>query len=388
MRRLAIFTLTIAATLLGIFMLWLFSSAVVLFATSLAISAMLRPLVQQLEQYRIGRGWAILICYIGMLIIIGLFGYIVFTELSQEIIYATTELPQSYIRLREGLLASEQALARNTAQNLPPDGQQFLQELGFNTAYFSDLAVAFASNVASNLVFILAVLSLAFYWLSEITRFERLWLALLPVAVRIRARDIWRNTESAVGTYIRAIVLSIVLATLLLYVIYWVIGLPMPMTMALLGGFSHLFPRIGPAIGVLPAILMGLMSVSPIAAVLVAIGSAGIQVIIHHIGDRIMRRGSIPVNPLLQVLTILVLAELAGLWAMIFAPPLAALVQVLYSNVLASSNMNARESAIDLLTERLEAIREQIDPENRELQSALQRGDDLLGQARTILNER
>jgi len=71
-----------------------------------------------------------------------------------------------------------------------------------------------AASAVNLLIFSFAALSLAYYWLIEAAHFERLWLSLLPVGTRVRAREIWRNAEGAVGAYIRSTVIAVAVSAL------------------------------------------------------------------------------------------------------------------------------------------------------------------------------
>lgn len=384
MRRLIQITLTIGATLLGIVLLWVFASAVALFGGSLAISAALRPLVQRLEERGVGRGAAILACYIAVLGLLGLFLTLGGLNVAAEMNVSAEQIPRSYDVLRARLAAGS-ALEQDLARGLPADLSGLFSGAAAAPALVSsDVLLGLAGNLFSDAVFLLGALSLAFYWLTESTRFERLWLSFLPVDLRIRARDVWRNTETAVGAYIRTTVIATLLAGLWLYMLFSAFRLPFPATVALLGGLSHLVPRVGPALALIPAVLIAL-TVSPTAAAVVLLGGAIIQIVIHHLAELLMRSQAIKVNPLLQVLLLLALAELGGVWAMVFAPPLAALVQVLYANLVAASTSTSQTGVFELLCDRLERLRGEVAPDNKELGSALQRSDDLIAQARTLL---
>jgi predicted PurR-regulated permease PerM len=236
------------------------------------------------------------------------------------------------------------------------------------------------------LIFGFAALSLAYYWLIEAAHFERLWLSLLPVGARVRAREIWRNAEEAVGAYIRATVLAVAISALLLLALYRGAGIPLAYVLALLGGFSQIVPRLGPAFALLPAVLAALM-LSPVHALVVLIVGGAIQVVTHKFAVRLMQQEALKVNPLLQVLLLLALAYLGGLWAMIFAPPLAALIQVLYASLLTSNTVTQqRESELELLAERLARLQASPDAERVEISSTLRRSDDLLSKARALLD--
>ena len=87
------------------------------------------------------------------------------------------------------------------------------------------------------------------------------------------------------------------------------------------------------------------------------------------------------------MLLIVALADLGGFLAIIFGPPLAAMIQVLYANlVVKTAAIPPREGALDRLIERLGQLRYETDPESREFTSILQRSDDLIREAREILD--
>jgi predicted PurR-regulated permease PerM len=387
MKRLIQIVLTIAVTLLGILLLWVFLPTLGLFGGSLAISAALRPLVQRLEERGVGRGLAILIWYLLILIGLAIGAAIYGIGLTDEISAATTRLPRFY----ESSVAAWQhgsKVQQMIARGLP-DFTTLLSGLGAagGLAVAGGAIIGITGQLIGDLVFAFAALSLAYYWLSEATHFERLWLSLLPVDVRVRARYLWRSIESAVGAYIRSTLVAVTVAGLGLLVVYTFVGLPFKALLALVGGIAFILPSLGPALGLLPAVLVALTT-STQQAVIVLIGGALVQFLARQLAVRMLRAQSVKVNPLLQVLLILALADVGGFLAIVFGPPLAAMIHVLYANLLAAgASSQPRESALDLLIERLERLRIETDPRSRELSSILRRGDTLIRQARDMLDD-
>jgi predicted PurR-regulated permease PerM len=385
MKRLVQITLTIGATLLGLLLVWVFQPTLALFGGSLAISAALRPLVQHLETRGIKGGWAILLWYVLALValVVGILIYGV--GVIDELRTTAEQLPQAYTSAVDAW-AHGSALQQNIARGLP-DFDMLVQNIatGGGLALISGTVLGVAGGAVNILIFSFAALSLAYYWLIEATHFERLWLSLLPVGTRVRARDIWRNAEEVMGAYIRATVLALAISALLLLALYRIAGIPLANTLALLGGFSQIVPRLGPAFVLLPAILVALM-ISPVHALVVLIVGGAIQAATHIFAVRLMQQEALKVNPLLQVLLLLVLAYLGGLWAMIFAPPLAALIQVLYASLLTSGTATQHESELELLAERLARLQASPDAERVEISSTLRRSDELLSKARVLLD--
>jgi predicted PurR-regulated permease PerM len=278
-------------------------------------------------------------------------------------------------------------LQQNIARGLP-DFATLVQNIatGERLAVIGGTVLGVAGGAVNMLIFSFAALSLAYYWLIEAAHFERLWLSLLPIGARVRAREIWRNAEIAVGAYIRATVLAVAVSALLLLALYRVASIPLAYGLALLGGFSQIVPRLGPAFALLPAILAALL-ISPAHALVVLVAGGAIQAATHTFAVRSMQQEALKVNPLLQVLLLLALAYLGGLWAMIFAPPLAALIQVLYASLLSSGTaQQQRAGELELLAERLARIQASPDAERMEISSTLRRSDDLLSRARVLLD--
>src|SRR5262249_41815600 len=159
------------------------------------------------------------------------------------------------------------------------------------------------------------------------------------------------------------------------------IGLPYAVTIAMIAGLLEAIPYVGP-------FLRMALTVSPLEAALVLGGGALVQILAHQIATRMLKASSVKVSPLLQVLLILALADVGGFLAIVFAPPLAALVHVLYGDLVATSTAaQAQPGAVDLLVERLARLRRLAAPEDLELASTLKRSDELLQQAHVMLDD-
>ena len=242
-----------------------------------------------------------------------------------------------------------------------------------------------SSGIANFLLFAFAALSLAYYWLIEVAHFERLWLSFLPITARPQARTIWRNAEVAVGAYIRSTVIAVAVAALLLLALFRVVQLPFATSLALFCGMSQFIPRIGPVSSVLVAFVVALATLPAWAALLVLLIGLSIQYATHVFAERALQADALKVNAFLQVLLLLALAELGGFWAMMFAPPLAALIQVLYAGILSSTTAQPQQAVIDMLCERLDRLKGMPEAERLDLVSSMRRSDDLLTEARTVL---
>ena len=386
MKRLVQITLTIGATLLALLLVWVFQPTLALFGGSLAISAALRPLVQHLETRGIKRGWAILLWYMLALVALVVGVLIYGVGVTDELRTAAEQLPQAYTSMVDAW-AHGTALQQNIARGLPDFGT-LVQNIanGDGLAVIGGTVIGVAGGAVNMLIFSFAALSLAYYWLIEAAHFERLWLSLLPVgSARARSRDLAQRRSGRGRVYSRDRAGRGGLGAAAAGAVSWrrhSVGICAGAARWVQPDRSAAWPGVRAAAGSSG----GADDLAGACAVVLIAGGA-IQVATHKFAVRSMQQEALKVNPLLQVLLLLALAYLGGLWAMIFAPPLAALIQVLYASLLTSSTVTQqRESELELLAERLARLQASPDAERVEISSTLRRSDDLLSKARVLLD--
>ncbi len=383
MKHLFRIVMTIGLTLLGLALAWQFRPTLILFISSLSLAAALRPLVARLEQRDIKRSNAILLFYAAMLLIIGglITVYVLYLQRTGEISLArTVEGYDRQIALIERLSGNEEMV-----RNALPNSVELVNALLSLDTRAQETILGFTGSIASNAIFFLAVLALTFYWLTEITHFERLLLSLLPIGGRLKAHSIWLQVEGAVGAYIRTTVATVILTIALLFPIYALIGAPFALTLAIISGLSHLVPRIGPILGVIPAALIAYLA-NPLQAVLVLVIGIIIQVVAVHFNNRILQRQNTTVSPLLQSLLLLAMVQLVGVSGLLLGPPLAAMISQIYPFLATRTPVAPlQQGELELLETELTTMKEQADPQDREFQQALQRSTELLDQSREAI---
>jgi predicted PurR-regulated permease PerM len=211
-------------------------------------------------------------------------------------------------------------------------GQQALRGLlGVATGFFTSLAK----------LGIILVLSL--YWSADRVRIERLLLSLIPVERRAQARDLWRDIENGVGSYIRSEFVQGLLAGVLLWLGYKLMGLEYPVLLALLGALAWLIPWLGALVAVVPPFLVGL-GVSLPFGLLAAAYTLGVLVVMEFVVATVCSPPG--VQFLLLVLVFAIMAYTFGLVGLLLAPPLVAAIQIFFRHTL------NRETALELPPEK------------------------------------
>ena len=383
MRHLFRIVLTIGLTIVALALAWQFRPTLTLFISSISLAAALRPLVARLEGRGLKRSNAILLLYVVILLTLGglitLYGQYL-QRTGERSLAHTIEGYDRQIALLERLSSNEQLV-----RDVLPNSVDLVNNVMSSNTRVQEAIFNFTGSLATNAIFLLAVLALTFYWLTEITHFERLLLSLIPIGGRLKTHSIWLQVEGAVGAYIRTTVVTILVTITLLFPAFALIGIPFAMTLALIGGLAHLVPRIGPILGIIPAVLIAYLA-NPLQAILALVIGVIIQVLTINLNNRILQLQNTIVSPLLQSLMLLAMVQLTGFTGLLLGPPLAAMIAQLYPFLVSRQPIAPlQEGELDSLGTELEAMKEQLGQQDRELQHALQRSTELLEQAHEIV---
>jgi putative permease len=331
MKQIIWYTIVVLLTLCALALFWQFRLALLLFILSLIVAAAFRPLIERMVEHKIPRVAAILIAYLAVLGILGILIALASGPLVDELQRMTDNFAVAYTRFRQASPKDDQ-FRQFLAERLPPIDAIYQGAAGDRGAALARSVLGAATgalDVFSNLIIILI---LSIYWSIDRFHFERLWLSMLPANGRVRAREIWRQIEEGIGSYIRSEVVQSVLAAVLLYLFYRLIGLNYPTTLAIIGAILWLIPWLGAVLAVIPAFLAGLSSGLPTAllAAFITLLVLGLMEVV--VEPRLFNRRRY--SSLLIVLLLVAMSDAFGLIGLIFAPPLAAAIQIFFSNLL------------------------------------------------------
>lgn len=183
-------------------------------------------------------------------------------------------------------------------------------------------------NAATALFSFMVTVVLSYYWLLEEEEVKRRFLFAVPQARRETAQELWQLIEEKLGSFLigqSLLCLSVFGSSLIAYA---AIGLPNALVLALFAGLMEAVPNIGPVLGAIPALIIGL-TVSPITALWVLVASVLIQQLENNfLFPRIMDR-AVGIRPFVSLLALLGFTTLFGVVGAVLSIPIAAIVQIL-----------------------------------------------------------
>ena len=383
------YTVVVLMTLMVLLLLWQFSVAIVLFLSSLALAAGLRPVINAITGRNIPKRLALGIVY--SLLVAATAGSILLTTpaLLDELQRVTDDFVANYDRAKAEWPERGTVFQQTLAEQLPPSADFFQALTSERGVPAIAGVVGIAQNFFETLGRIAIIIVLSLYWSADQFRFERLGLSLLPEQHHSRALHVWRSMESGVGSYLRSELIQSVLTGLFLWLGFSVLGIRYPALLALWGAIMRLIPWFGALIAVLPALFIGI-EISSTVGILATAYTIGILLFLKLVIEpRFFPRNKY--SSLLIVLFVIALAETFGFIGVVLAPPLAVAVQILFQHLYpfreAAVTNEVSEEVIDIRKRLLEIRRRIQNSRRRESMRLLERLQRLLRRTTDYLQE-
>jgi putative permease len=381
MKQIALFTSVALLTLSAVILVWRFSSEATIFVVSLVVAASLRPLIARLALRGFHPALAALLVFmsgVGIAVVMVLaVSNIFITEMGQ----ASAAIASSYVAIKQQG-ASGSGILGAISQALPPLDQLYAVASSAKGAAEITSFLGATTGLLDAFSKLILILIVSIYLSVDYIRFERLWLSLLPVKQRERARAVWIALESGLGAYLRSEIVQSVLAAMALGLIYAAVGVQYPVALAVAAALAWLIPLLGALLILILVIAVGMLS-GPITAAVATICTVLVLAILEYVVQPRLA-GARRFSSLLIILVMMAMSSAAGLIGLLAAPPLAAIIQILLEQLLPPAGERTAVAEISL-RERLTAARAVLasmpEPAAPEVTSVLDRLSQLVEKA-------
>jgi predicted PurR-regulated permease PerM len=316
---------------LGILLLWWLKHVlVIVFVSVLFAAAVSRPSTY-IERIGIPRGIAALLVYLASFaVLVGIGWFVVPTTVSQ-VATAADNAPQyaeRYDRLRESYdkLAEQYPALGSFDEQVGAAQGRVISSVGSRLlALPTRLFTLFLDTLA---VFVISML--------VVTSREKLLAFILSMVHpdhRATTETVLVKMWQRLGHYLRAKLIVMTIIGVITYVALLLIGLPYPLALSVLVAFGVLIPRIGPWIARIPLLAIALLEGWTTFG-LTFLASIIIDNLKGMIISPFVEGDQLDIPPLLVFIAILVGAALLGPAGAFVAVPVAAMVQVVFEEVI------------------------------------------------------
>ncbi|MBC1922710.1 pheromone autoinducer 2 transporter [Listeria grayi] len=290
------------------------------------------PVVDWLEKHKWKRGWSIGLLYlviIGALIV--LFSFVV-PAVKDQIASLLNKFPDYWDTLTNELdNFSKTGLFDQIRERLNSNLSEITKTISSKGTGFVNSAIdgigSFVGTVTEVVLAIVTTPFVLFYLLKDGKKLPEFILKLLPVNARAHSRQVLKEANHQISSYIRGQIIVSFCIGILLYIGYLIIGLPYGLTLAIIAAFTSVVPYLGPAIAITPAIIIAIV-VSPWLLLKLVVVWVLVQLLEgKFISPQIMGK-SLKVHPITILFVILVAGNLFGVLGVIFAVPGYAVLRV------------------------------------------------------------
>jgi len=185
------------------------------------------------------------------------------------------------------------------------------------------------TGITGTVSFVLGILILPFwlfYILNDQARLISGVMHLLPERHRLDAYFLIRAGDGVLSAYIRGQLLLCLFIFIIDSIGLAIIGVRFPLVLGLVAGVLEIFPFVGPILGAIPALLVALLQ-SPTKALWAFLLFVGVQQVENIFLVPRIQGQSVQLHPALIMLVLVIGNEIAGLWGMLLAVPLTAIMR-------------------------------------------------------------
>lgn len=171
-----------------------------------------------------------------------------------------------------------------------------------------------------------------FFFLYQGLEIKRTVCRFIPNAYFEITMQLYHLTSHKLGYYLRGIIIETCIVTLLSILLLFIFSVKNALLLGLIAGLLNLIPYVGPLLGILPSLIL-IVITKPSSALLlsVLVGFLIIQIIDNILLKPLIYSQTVDVHPLIIIVVLLGAGSIAGLWGLLLAVPAAGIFKVCLS---------------------------------------------------------
>jgi predicted PurR-regulated permease PerM len=322
---------SLGALILGLLVVYLIRDAIGPFVLGTFLAFLISPWVDRLARYGVPRA-------VGILLIFTLLGALI----AGVVLLA---VPAIYTEIK-ALRAQAPALAASAQDRLSSLQGRPIEVLGFQidltgmtnafAAHTNEFllgqfgnALTFTVAAVTMVLQLILMLIIAFLVAHDHVAIRAQLRRLVPQDYRSDFDQIYTKIKSMLYAYVRGQLTIAAMIGILCGVAIAILGLPYGAALGLLVGIAALVPYLGPVIGAVPVVLIGIAE-SPVKGAEVAVVYFVITFVILNLVYPKVMGDAVRLHPILVIIAFIAGFSLAGILGMFVAVPIAATIRILF----------------------------------------------------------
>ena len=317
-----------------VFLIWPLRVVFAPIVLALVVVYLLNPLVTRLQHRGLRRGVAVAVLYVAFLAVVGAALAFLIPLIARQIAGLIDRLP-TYIEDATGAI-NRFAARRHSSFRIkltPEQVQNYIVQNKNTIRGFLGGVRSFAVSLLHVLVTVVIGIVLSVYILLDLPNIQRGFRSLLPESRRDEIVSVGERIGAALGGYFRGQLLVASFVGVASAIGLALVKIPFAAAVGLVAGVFNLVPLIGPFVGAIPAVVLGLLSGDPIRALWGALVLLLVQQIDNHIISPNVMGRTVKLHPITVMLALLAAGSLWGIFGMLLIIPAIATIKAVGSHL-------------------------------------------------------
>ncbi|AZP93673.1 AI-2E family transporter [Enterococcus mundtii] len=296
---------------------------------------MFNPVVLFLEKHRVPRVLGYLLTLIVLLVIVFLTIMNILPQLVDQAVQLTSSIPAYADETSRWLT---EIMQREEFRSLNLEEQFVSANLSLSNL-FNILLVSLTGSVSRILSFMMQFFILLFtvpfillFMFKDGHKFIDALSPFFPQAIRGELRQTVRELNETLSAYISSTIVDAVIIGVMSFIAMTIFKQPYSLLLAVVCGVTNIIPYVGPFIGAVPAIIVGLF-ISPFQALYMALSILVIQQLDGNVIKPLLFGKTMNIHPLTIILVLIGAGSVAGIMGMLICIPVYAVIKTLVLNI-------------------------------------------------------
>jgi predicted PurR-regulated permease PerM len=219
------------------------------------------------------------------------------------------------------------------------------------TPYLSvsiDSIIKISTGIGSSILNSFIGLFISFYLLKDHEYFKKLYMSSMRVIITERKLKKFNKTvfeiNDIVSNFIRGQLLVGLIVGLISSIGLSIMGLDFAFLIGFTAGIANVIPYVGPLIGCIPAVIIGLLSPNPIMALWAVLLLLAVQQLDGAVISPKIVGDSMGLNPIFVIMAITIGGTMAGILGMLLSVPIAGIIKLFLTKILIKRQEQQEES--------------------------------------------
>lgn len=315
---------------------------VLAFTAALLITALLQPTVALLKRRGVPRGLATAMTFISGFVVMGLVGWFVVWQVTENLDDLSTQVQQGIKDLKHWLLNSPFHVTEDQINNI---ADNLSQAIGTNTKDITSAGIEGVQVIIEVLTGILLAMFSTLFLLYDGPKIWEWLLKLFPAAAREGVAGAGPRAWATLTAYVRGTVIVALIDAIFIGIGLFFLDVPLAVPLAVFIFLFAFIPLVGAVVSGALAVVVALVTRDVFTAMMVLVVVLAVQQIEGHVLQPFILGRAVRVHPLAVVLSVAAGSLVAGIGGAVVAVPLAAVTNTVVGYLRAHAKENALRAA-------------------------------------------